>query len=515
MTHSNPAHPFIHIGLIASFLLMGMGGAHAQELGGELSPVVKGDDEEEGPKGDEASAEEPARVYSLGEVLEQALGHAAAIEVEEAGIRHSEWQQYRAENAWGPKIEADSFLAPVPADTDPNDISNNFDTIADFNIGPFFRQTARLILPVFAFGKGARLRKLAAVGVENAQREYRKAELDLKFQVKRAYFGLQLARAFDGMLTEGEKLVREKLAEMQDARDFGEADFDISDFRKLEIFAAELDTRILDNQKLITLGLAGIQYLSDLKLELNNIPELDSEAEPPALATLQHYQGVAANNRPEVAQLDGAIAAREATVGLRYAQFFPDVFIVADFNYGVSTEDVARQQVQRRENDRFVNTDLSTPPFRNPYDSLGFGIALGMRWRFDYFQLRGQYREAESKLAQTRAQRRQALGAIELEIKKLYLEADQARDRIDIQARRLEAARRWRDQLGLSMQSAGADVADAIEPLQAYYQAKVLHMQAHLDYKIARAALAKGIGVDDLEEAGFAPAGPRRGPDDQ
>ena len=51
---------------------------------------------------------------------------------------------------------------------------------------------------------------------------------------------------------------------------------------------------------------------------------------------------------------------------------------------------------------------------------------------------------------------------------------------------------------GMSIESAGADVSDALEPLKAYYEAKVLHMQAVLEYEMARAALAKGLGVVEL-----------------
>ena len=83
--------------------------------------------------------------------------------------------------------------------------------------------------------------------------------------------------------------------------------------------------------------------------------------------------------------------------------------------------------------------------------------------------------------------------------------AEQARARIAIQGRRLEAARRWRDSIGLTAELSGQEIdsskmADAIEPLKAYYEAKLLHMQAIVEYKIARAALAKGIGLDSLDE---------------
>ena len=131
-----------------------------------------------------------------------------------------------------------------------------------------------MIIPIYTFGRINRAKALAELGVKNADLEGRKAELELIFQVRRAYYGLQLARSLDSMIQDGGKLVTEQLEKMEEARNFGEADFETKDFRKLQIFSAELESRILDNQKLVTLGLAGLQYLTEQDLDLVNIPEL-------------------------------------------------------------------------------------------------------------------------------------------------------------------------------------------------------------------------------------------------
>lgn len=458
----------------------------------------------------EASASQDAKAQlakqvSLKELEVSARENAAVMDAERARKKNAEWQQYRARYAWAPKLQADTLLAPVPADTDVNDFGNNIDSILALNIGPYFKQTARLIIPIYTFGRINRAKALAELGVKNADLEGRKAELELIFQVRRAYYGLQLARSLDSMIQDGGKLVTEQLEKMEEARNFGEADFETKDFRKLQIFSAELESRILDNQKLVTLGLAGLQYLTEQDLDLVNIPELPLDEEPEELQPLDHYQQIARKNRPEVLQLGAAVDARQEQLKLQRAEYFPNLFFAANFSYGISTESIARSPVQRLENGEYVDTDLSTPPFSNPYNQLGVGVALGLRWNLDFVQTYGKVRETEAQVERTRAQRAQAVGAIELEIEKLHLEAAQARERIAIQGRRLEAARRWRDSIGLTAELSGqsidnAKMADAIDPLKAYYEAKLLHMQAIVEYKIARAALAKGIGLDSLEE---------------
>ena len=444
-----------------------------------------------------------APLFSEAELVAAARANASVMDAEAARKRNAQWQLYRAKYAWAPKLQADSLLAPVPANTDVNDFGNNLSTITALNVGPYFKQTASLVLPLYTFGRINRAKALAEIGVENAGLEGRKAELELMFQVRRAYYGLQLARALDGMIKEGEGLVFDQLEKMEEARNFGEADFETKDFRKLQIFASEFETRVLDNQKLVTLGLAGMEYLTEQDVLLENIPALPMDEEPEPLEGLEYYRKLARKHRPEMLQLRAATRARDEELGLRRAEFFPNIFLAMNFSYGVSTEVIARTQVQREVDGEFVDTDLSSPPFSNPYNQLGLGVAVGMRWNFDFVQLYGKYRETEASVVRTQAQKLQAFGAIDLELQKLHLEAEQARKKIEIQSRRLEAARRWRDSLGISAELTGqglesAKISDAIDPLKAYYEAKLLHMQAIVEYKIARAALAQGVGLDDL-----------------
>ena len=470
----------------------------AQQTGSEGAPL------DASAKTREVEIAEGGRTVELEALRDLASKRAAVMRVSEAKIRHAEWQRFRAEYGWAPKLQADSTLAPVPANTDPNNLSGNFDEIAAFNIGPFFRQTVNVVIPVYTFGRLDAAEDLAQIGWENAALEARDALLDLDYQVKRAYYGLQLARTFGALLEDGDRLVSEKLEEMEEARDFGEADFKIQDFRKLEIFSADLAARGLDNHKIVVLGIAGLAYLTGETIALENIPPIDEGADSEPLESLAHYQSVAQGKRPQIAQLERAVQARRGQLDLQVAEFFPNVFVGANVTYGVSNQEIARQTVDRLEGGQWVETDLGARPFSNPYDQFSVGILLGARWNFDYFQLYGSYKETEALLDQTLAQQEQALGAIRLEIMQLYAEADQARERIAIQARRLQAARRWRDQIGLSAQTAGADVSDALDPLKAYYEARVLHLQAIVEYKIARAALAKGIGVRTLGEATIA-----------
>jgi outer membrane protein TolC len=464
----------------------------------------------------ETVAEAEDTKYALSDLLTRTKNNSDLLAEFEAKRDKAEWQQYRAKWAWTPEITSTSTWAPVPADADPDQIQNNVDEIGDLDIGPFFNQDVRVAMPLYTFGKISTARELAALGLDANELERKKARLDMIFEVKRAFWGLQLSTTFSEMLQEGDERIENQLEEMDEARDFGEADFEIEDFRKLEIFSAEVDTRIVDNRKLAEVARAGIQYLAEIESdEPVDVGKLEEDADPPGLKPLSYYLTAAKKMRPEVQQLRTAVQARRLETRLQRNQWFPDVFAAFTFGFGWSTEDVSRQEIcvtdesencVAEEQDRLTGLQdgerLTAEPYREPFDRLSVGIGVGLRWKINPIQQHGKHQEKQAQLRALLAQKRRAEGAIELEVRKLYQDASDSLEKISINERRVEAARRWRDQLGISIETAGADIEDAVEPLKAFYQARALYLETRFNYLVARAELAKAVGAFRLDEDG-------------
>lgn len=441
-----------------------------------------------------------AQEYSLEEILEEARQFAPLVQEHEARREHASWQQYRADRAWWPRLEAQTLLAPVPANADPSRIDENLDEILAFNLGPYLRQTARITMPVYTFGRISAARELASIGVDVAALQADAAIQDHLLSTRQAYYGRQLARAFEELIDEGAHLVKETLAEMEEDRAFGEADFSTEDFRRLQIFDAELDAMILDNRRLGDLTEAALKYLAAIDGPVV-VPPLrpDDIGEP--LQELAVYQELAREHRPEVRQLERALDARRADEGLRRAEFFPNLFVAVDFGLGWSTKDPALQRVCRQLEEGGPCVDAETlfaRPYANPFSSLTFGVALGLQWRLDFAQQYGRLQESRALLARTEAQEERALGALRLEIEQAWRTAVDARERLAIEGRRFDAARRWRNQYGLQSQLGRGELKDALDPMRAYYQARVAQLEATFTYLTARAELARAVGLEDL-----------------
>lgn len=445
----------------------------------------------------------PATLWAqvtLDEMLDRARENAAVLREHDAKVDKARWQKYRADWAAGPKLRSDTALAPVPAEADPDSFGSNVDELIDLDIGPYVRQKLSVVVPLYTFGRIDTAQALAELGLDVARLERRKAALNLEYEVRRAFFTVQLATSFGALLEEGGKLIKDKLVEMEEAREFGDADFDVKDFRKLQVFDAEIDGRVVDNAQLRDIAAAGLRYFTRFEGEVVVQP-LDEDGPLPALETLAEVIRVAQEHRPDLALLTQAVRARELQLRLERRNAWPNLFFGAELGLGWSTENPALTRICRKldsQSECLDTDDLFARPFSNPLNFFTFGLALGLRWDFDYWQQRGKVREVRAQNDEVLAQRERARGAIAFEIEKIWTDARSALDKVHVTARRLEAARRWRDQFGLSLESGGGDMKDAVDPLRAYFEARVLHLQARYDYLVARAALAQAVGLAEL-----------------
>jgi outer membrane protein TolC len=477
--------------------------------------------EDQQPKAETANQADPSEAakgtdFSLGELIDDATNNEALIDEFEAKRAKAEWDEFRANHAWSPRITSTTSLAVVPDNADPDELNENFDEIANLDIGPYIREDLDIIVPIYTFGRVSIAKELAELGVDNSALELADARLDAIYETKRAYWSLRLSRAFSEMLSEGEQLISEQLDEMQDARDFGGADFDIEDFRKLEIFSAELDERIVDNARLSTVAVAGLHFLADVPDEVDiEVPKLTDLDSPPKLRDRDYYLRSAMQERPEILQLQKAVRARQLESELAVAEWYPNLVAALGVGWSWSTKETAFQRIcaaPSREDatgcefpeDQFSSDgqQLYAEPYGDPLNRFSVSVGVGLRWKIDPLQQYANVKKKDAQFSIMRAQRRRARAAIKLEVKKLYQDAADALVKIAITKRRMTAARRWRDQLGLSHQTAGADIADAVQPLKAYFEARAKYLQAVYDYMVARAALARGVGARTLGSDG-------------
>lgn len=452
------------------------------------------------------SAEE-APILSMDELIALAKQNAPAMALAADEVAIAETRQLEAALAqWLPEISLYSSIAPSgpvegnpmcpappPPDNDPNfwdflecdsTSETDLDALQDLadQVGYQTINRIRATFPIYAFGKLRLSRELADVGFEVATLEERKAELELIFNVRQAYWGLQLSKAFEDIIAEGQE-------RLQDARENLESrlfDGDLTartELRRLTIQEADLVGRVADNRQLGRLAERALRFYCQIEGDFSVEP-LDETADESLPVSLDEALLIATAERPDLSLLNLAVEATEIRDQLALSQMLPNIFFALAFNY----------------NHNPLADDQNSPFASDPYNSSGLGFFLGLDWRFNFRRI-AQLRRAHITADSMKNQQREAIGGIEIEIEDAYLQAQGHLERVTAYRTALDAADAWLRQRTTQFDSGLASYEDLSEPLLAYFRAYVDFYQALFDSRLAIANLALKIGLESFEES--------------
>ncbi|HEY0711121.1 MAG TPA: TolC family protein, partial [Polyangia bacterium] len=198
-----------------------------------------------------------AKTYNLQELLDLAnrgnLGLAASAQ----GTKKIEAQLSEARRSWMPTGELLSLVAPVPEVRcepvagiagDPREFcvrTNITETSTNFS-GLFSRTELRLVQPLFTFGKISAGKEAATHGVAASKSQTQGVAADLGFNIRRAYYGVKLAREILATFEEGNEYLDDAQKRIEKQLSEGTGDVTPSDRLRLRTVRAEIEVRRLE-----------------------------------------------------------------------------------------------------------------------------------------------------------------------------------------------------------------------------------------------------------------------------
>ncbi|MEO7667885.1 MAG: TolC family protein, partial [Polyangia bacterium] len=164
-----------------------------------------------------------AKTYTLPQLVEMARRENPGVQAGGAATAAMESQLTEAKRNWFPSGELTSFVAPVPriqcrgpnqqpapgvTDQATDCVSTDADPLHNPSIitnlkGLWTRTELRLVQPIWDFGKISAGVSAAEAGVEALRARQSGTAYDVELNVKKAYWGLKLAREVQDALAEG------------------------------------------------------------------------------------------------------------------------------------------------------------------------------------------------------------------------------------------------------------------------------------------------------------------------
>ncbi len=342
--------------------------------------------------------------------------------------------------------------------------------------GVVVRVDARVVQPLFTFGKISAAIDLGQIGVNLAQAGADAGKADLALNVVRAYYGLKAARTAMDTVKEGEEQVSSWIKRIDKDLEQGKGGSTEIDLLRLKVAYSQVELGLVDVERTVKSTLAALRFLAqDIHAEVDDTP---LAVEPSETRDLNYYLEQALQHRPEARQLlytgDGARAYRR----LRVAELFPDFAVVGTFGYGLAT-----------------GIEDANNAFLNRANYLGASLGLVMRLTLDYGPKIARLQKAQADLLQYEARRREALGAGALEIERAYNDLTESTQRLKAAERAERRSRGWLQGVKQNIDIGTAESRDMVDALRSYFDQHILVLRTINDVNVNAASLRRLSGL--------------------
>ncbi len=338
------------------------------------------------------------------------------------------------------------------------------------------------VVPLWTFGKIGHLWEAAEANVKVHEAGVEKERDLVRLEVRRAYYGLLLARDGQILLRDVDKQLDSAEKALKEKVDKGEGSQ--ADLFKLQTFASELDIRAAEADKYVASALAGLRFYTGM----SNFDAPDLPLQPPShtLLPVERYLEAATKYRPELAQVRYGLEAREAQVHLAESGFYPDIGIGLSLGLGVAPE-----------------IDDQINPFAyDPANYFRYGAGLVFQWNLDFAPQAARLKQAKAQLSEMRATEKLADGGIEAEIRVAYAEVEDWQKRRAAYAKSVGYAKKWLITIQQGIEIGTVEDKELLEPAKAYALGRFNTMNATMELDVALAKLARATGWDAIAPDG-------------
>lgn len=427
--------------------------------------------------------------YSLAECLALADRHFpnlwaararlayAHAQLEEA--RWTPWFQWSAQTSFG-------VIPPIQGT-----VAYTQTTLSDRNVKglgdlqPFVQFNINGVVPLYTFGKIDSSRAAAEANVRVSEWDMEKARQSMRMDVRRAFFGLQLARDAKDVIDDAIDRLNRAIEGIRGRIAKGDPNVGDVDLLRLEAFRQEAVAQSLQAPKGEAYGLAALRFMTGIETAFDVVDEPLTRPDKP-IASIAQYLEAARLLRPDVNMARAGVIARTATVGYNRAKLLPD------FGLGLGA-DFASTPNAIEQNNAWAN---------DPFNHFYYYFGLGLKWSLDILPQAARLAEAESQLEETRALERLALGNAVYEVEKAYADAVEAKGREEAWDKAEHIAKQWIATVQDAIDLGTSDERSLLDPLKVYGNARVQHLYALMDYNVTMSSLALASGWDSAAPSG-------------
>ena len=405
--------------------------------------------------------------------LSEALARASRDNSDLRAQRFQELQSSadidRVKGEFGPRIEALMGVGPIT-----QAVGNATSAREDKHVwGRSFLGKFSITQPLYTWGRQSTYDSAARSGVKVKEAESHLKENELGFNVKEAYFGFELANSLQDFIAGGKAELEKAIAGREKKKGAKE------DFR-LQIFFREVESREAEVNKYYQLALEGFSLRlgaarnAFAPKEKWLIP-VKRERQP-----VEHYVGLASTQRPEFTQLREGIAAKTNLARAEKKGLLPVVALLGSYE--------------------FADTNVRTPqlgPFAyDPYNRSTLALGMGLKLDFQWGLQEAKAGKFMAEAQELEAKETYALRGIETEVRKAYLELEEAEKRLAAATAAYQTGKKWLTGEAIGYGSGLSGSEGLVNAYGARAETAKNYFEAVYRHHMAWATLSKVVGTE-------------------
>lgn len=395
----------------------------------------------------------------------------------------AEARRGQADAALWPHVELEVGTGPaIKAELVPGTAVGSTRSAWDFewdDLTVFVGGQARLVQPLYTFGKIARRRAAAAHGIEAATAQTRMTQAEVALAVARLYEGYLFAKDAELLAEEAKRIADNSLDQARALQEQGSTKFSESDILRLRVARSAAELALTQSRTGSDQARAGLEAYLGLAREGVTVSETALEPIGRVSPKPDDLIDLGLQHRPEVRALTEGAAAYGELARAERAGYFPDFFALGQITAAYTPgRDL-----------------LDTRYYQDPLHTFIPTVLVGFRWVLQANMPGQRAKEVQAKATRLEALLTWARQGIAAEVQVAHLDALRAQKDLGETEQALPPAKQWMVRASADYAAGLGSARELTDAVTAYLGMRTARMNAVMRLNVALARLSKATGT--------------------
>lgn len=429
----------------------------------------------------EVTGEEKAEklVLDLRQLMEMALDKSPEMGEARSEIAATRSDLNQIKAAYYPQFESAAVVGPVNDAKRPMVLGTRIHDPSPDTVGVFGRIDFSAAQPLYTFGKLSNRKEAASRGVRAKELKLVEKRNEIVLRIKELYYALITAREGMEAADDADSFFDDARRRMNRLLELGSTNVLQSDLYRVDAYRANTARSRAEAEKgtkVATFALKSLVYLppqTDLQLAEKVLPFQEE-----TLSELTSYIEKAYGDRPELKQLEEALAAQQFLVRAAESDRYPSFFVALE---GSLAGAPARET------------------FRNAYipdefNHVNVGVVAGVKWNFDFGISKAKVDKEKAEYGRLTHTKASARLNIPIQVAQYYQEAKEWSVAVGSYKKGAIASRKWVVAALTNFDMGVGTADDMLRAIEKYGENQGKYLEALFNYNLSLARLEYAVG---------------------